>query len=192
MTISTVEIAAKFSKEHKHVLRDVKSIMRRKSEWADLLEETTYRDSYGRRKPLFRLSGHLKEFLFLKYENRLHGASLEKAFSQWLEELFNPDFIVSQQKVGKYRIDFVIGELVFIEYDEKEHDYKRIKDLNRLDEIKSILTNELNQDEASDQAFSIVRVKEGKEIEGVRKILVELDRLSNGNLSIYLNKEAKR
>lgn len=113
----------------------------------------------------------------------------EIKFNNLLSEMFPNEKIISQYRILDYRIDFFMPDLhIIIEYDEEQHKYQKKNDGIR---IKNIL-NELNRmvidgeplydGDASEpnpwldgkNIFSVIRVEKGKEIDGLRRICIEI------------------
>ena len=88
---------------------------------------------------------------------------------------------------GKYRVDFLLGTNVIVEYDEKYHEnnIQLEKDKEREQEIKEYFKNEVLFD---DYDIPIIRVKEGHEYEGIRNVidlLIGYEIISNWNNMAY-------
>lgn len=77
---------------------------------------------------------------------------------------------------GQYRVDFTIpGFSIAIEYDEQHHNYKDNYDKNRMEEINSKFWL-LEGFEENDNPPTWIRVKEGKEADGLKEIMIELSK----------------
>ena len=91
---------------------------------------------------------------------------LQEHVKTYAVDEYNPVF-VEEFRVGKYRLDYFFSDYgIIVEYDEKAHKYKVEEDESREQEIKKILGNEVK----------FVRVQEGKEFEGVIRIISELSK----------------
>lgn len=89
---------------------------------------------------------------------------------------------------GKYRIDFLLGQVLIVEYDEKYHEIggQKQKDSERIEEIREWFKQEVFLD---DWDIPVIRVKEGFEYQGVKKII---DHLVGYEYLSSWNNEAKR
>lgn len=72
---------------------------------------------------------------------------------------------------GKYRLDFKLGTTLIVEYDEEQHKYTQEEDKQRIE----YCINWLAENE-TDEGYKIpyVRVKKGKELEGLHDIILYL------------------
>lgn len=173
--ISSVQIAQQYNKRHKNVLRDIRSILKREDNFYLEFIEGVYVDSNSRMMPCFYISKKGEKRLHDRYKYNSRTASLEKSFYEWLRILFPNQNIIKQYPILNYRIDFYIKSLnIAIEYDENAHKYNKEKDILRQFDI---------QKEIPDIHF--IRVKEGKEVEGIRELLLLIDEL-NGNPVKYM------
>lgn len=93
----------------------------------------------------------------------MHRSRLEIEFIKMIEKILKGicDFVPQYQCCnGKYKIDiFEYKYGIAIEYDEKHHVSKKLEDENRQREIESEL------------GCVFIRVKEGREVEGINEIL---------------------
>lgn len=89
---------------------------------------------------------------------------------------------------GKYRIDFLLGQVLIVEYDEKYHETEdqKQKDSERIEEIREWFKEEVFLD---DWDIPVIRIEEGFEYQGVKKII---DHLVGYEYLSSWNNEAKR
>ena len=89
---------------------------------------------------------------------------------------------------GKYRIDFLLGTELIVEYDEKYHETKeqKRKDAQRIKEIREWFKENVFYD---DWDIPVIRVKEGLEYEGIREVI---DHLVAYEILSCWNYEARR
>ena len=72
---------------------------------------------------------------------------------------------------GKYLLDFKLGNTLIVEYDEKHHEYQNEKDAERIE----YCVDWLSKNEIKDlYRIPVIRVKEGKEFEGIHEIILHL------------------
>lgn len=181
---SSLIVADNFTKEHRNVLRDIERLVMRHKELSEAYLLTNMPDSYGRKRMGYMMTeaGYLA--LEAKYKYRAVSASLEKAFGKWIDGLFKESEIERQVVVGGYRIDFVIGGSIYIEYDEKEHKHTKESDMKKEDDVLSILFERVVAGQPSlsttrpEDHFRFIRVQEGNEIEGIRQILLALEEVT--------------
>ena len=89
---------------------------------------------------------------------------------------------------GKYKIDFLLGTELIVEYDEKYHETKeqKRKDAQRIKEIREWFKENVFYD---DWDIPVIRVKEGLEYEGIREVI---DHLVAYEILSCWNYEARR
>lgn len=186
---SSREVAEKFGKENKHVNEDIRRILKSN---ADLQYEfilSTYINSRGRIYPYYLLTNTALNILITKYRYSAINPRFEYKFGDLLRQMFPSEIIISQYKILTYKIDFFMPELnIIIEYDEEQHKYSKEKDHKRINEIKDELNRMIisgiplyDGDLAEPKPwlkgkniFSVVRVKKGNEIDGLRNICIKI------------------
>lgn len=97
---------------------------------------------------------------------------------------------------GKYRLDFYLKDTLIVEYDENHHEYQITKDDERIEYIRDWLATQDGYDDG--WRCPVIRVKKGKELEGLNRIIRHLagfemfDTQYNYNLEIcdYKNKKS--
>ena len=127
----------------------------------------------------------------------------EIEFEKRLKTIFNTENIITQMPVLKYRVDFWLPFAnMIVEYDEKHHKYSIEEDKKRIDKIqKEIMrkmtigekiypggSEEPNPHLKNKNIIELVRVKEGEEDVGLRKILVTIHERGNSP-AIFMEKE---
>ncbi|MEH7758173.1 Rha family transcriptional regulator [Bacillus pumilus] len=175
-------IADEFGKRHDSVIRTIESIIKKEKFYARECSLSQYKDTTGRKLKMYALTKKGRDRLYYRYQFGAYSPRLEKAFGEWLEKFFGEKLCVEKQrKVGKYRLDFFIPKFsLIIEYDEKEHEFKRESDIHRQKEINTLLKD-------SGISPMWIRVKEGMEIEGIREILHKLDHISKDSIMKFIN-----
>lgn len=101
----------------------------------------------------------------------VRGKRKELEFCEMLERILTPLGVIIEKQVSvinyKYRIDFIIGGSIAVEYDEYEaHKYSKESDekrMNEIDEYIDFMTN-------GDFGVKWIRIEEGKEFEGISNI----------------------
>lgn len=192
--IDSRDVADMIGKRHEHVLRGIGRILDREPNYKSEFIESPYRAGTGKSYRRYLVTQDGYERLLSQFIHRAQPASLERGFQTWLETLFNRKYLEKQKTIGGYRIDFVLVDSVFIEYDEKEHIYQTEYDLQKEHDVIEIAWKQtieenpwLAKSEPSEH-ISFIRVKEGDEVEGIRKILLELSRVTGSELAMFLNK----
>lgn len=74
---------------------------------------------------------------------------------------------------GKYRLDFYLKDNLIVEYDEEQHEWNKIIDDTRIQYCREWLKNE-EIDYEPNWCCPVIRVKKGKECDGIRKIIRHL------------------
>lgn len=103
---------------------------------------------------------------------------LECQFGKMLQEITQLDWKIQYPiDNNKYRLDFYLPHTLIVEYDECHHQYQEKEDKERIQYCREWLANnDENELEYgySDWRLPVIRVKQGKEFEGIRRILSHL------------------
>lgn len=187
--ITTVEIAEKFGKVHRSVLRCFRSFEGDEISMS-LFESYKYTSAQNKKLPAFSMGVDgfclltdtwgfsrgesakvkaeiLSEFghdFVIAFSSRTRH---EDGFSSMLNDFLSNDKIIREYPIAGKRIDFYLPEYsLAIEYDEEQHFSKdsREKDSERWNKIQSYITSEL------DEPMSLIRIKKGDEIRGLSNI----------------------
>ena len=126
----------------------------------------------------------------------------EKDFEATLKTIFNNEDIITQLPVLKYRVDFWLPFAnTIVEYDEKHHQYQTEEDKERIERIEQELMRKIIKGEKiypgghykpnpwlkNKNIISTIRVKEGKEDEGLRKILCVIQEDTGNSPTMYMS-----
>ena len=185
---SSLEVAEKFGKRHDSVLRDIDKIIKSNNKLKTDFILSNYTNSRGKNYRCYLLTNKAIEILETKYIYSAMNPRFELKFENLLRSLFPSIVILSQYPILNYRIDFFMPDLcIIVEYDEEQHHYTQKADTKRIDDIKNELnrmllagesfyddnkkTSKLLKDISS---FSVIRVKKGHEIDGLRNICIEI------------------
>ena len=141
-TIASMEVAIMIGKGHKELLRDIRRLIQRNPELQNEFILSSYISKQNKKLPCMKISKKGYEILKQKYKYNIRSARFEyKMLNEIIDFLtiLKQDFIM-QYKVLNYRIDMYLPQYnIAIEYDEREHLYKKEKDAKRELEIKQIL-----------------------------------------------------
>lgn len=110
----------------------------------------------GSDKEIVHLKETRKEFKFSKMLKTLTGI-------QWVEQ-YSIDG-------GKYRLDFYTDNGLIVEYDEKHHKYQTSKDIERMEYCLNWIGEQNLLKDGEHYSPAVIRVEEGKELEGLKRIL---------------------
>ena len=143
VTMSSREIAELTEKEHKNVIRDIRSMFSDVKLSEDEIVTSDYKDACGRTQKEYILSSKLHELLLSKYKGlaRVPMRLQEEAALKTIEQLLGVT-LIRQHKVLKYRIDGYDPESnTAYEIDEPQHNGKthQTKDQKRQQEIEAVL-----------------------------------------------------
>jgi very-short-patch-repair endonuclease len=178
--IDSLKIAEMYDRRHDHITRDIKVILEREPAYMSHFVETKYKNKRGKAYPCFLLSKEGEERLRSRYDHNIQSFRIEKAFGEWLDILFDSLHIEKQKRVGKYRVDFYLPDFsIIIEYDEKEHKYKEYLDQKREEEIIRIM-------QSKGVKPKIIRVQQGKEIIGIKEIILTIEEISKEPVTNYM------
>ena len=195
------EVAEKFGKRHSDVIRSIKNILKSSPELSSEFILSYYKATNGKLNPYYILSKKGSSILKTKYTYSAMSPRFEFKFDNMLKEMFPSKKIFTQYPILNYRIDFFMPDVnIIIEYDEEQHKYSKTEDVKRINEIKRelnrmVVVGEPFYDGGSDDAspwlegkdiFSVVRVKKGKEIEGLRNICIEITENTNQPYSDFM------
>lgn len=127
---------------------------------------------------------------FLDRDLKVIRARKENEFGTMLIRMFPNENIVTQLQVLNYKIDFYLPfAQIVVEYDENHHKYQVEEDEVRMRRIlkeldRKVVAGEVIYDEvcaepnphlADKNMHTYIRVEEGKEIEGVRNIMLAIE-----------------
>lgn len=186
---SSREVADRFSKNHKEVLRSIKNILKSSPELKSEFVLSEYINSRDRKYPFYFLTKKALNILNIKYTYSAMSPRFEFKFENLLREMFPLEKIIVQYPILNYRIDFFMPDVnMIIEYDEEQHKYSEAKDIKRMEEIKAELNRMIVVGEplykgGSDEpnpwlegvdSFSVIRVEKGNEIDGLRRLCIEM------------------
>lgn len=192
---SSLVVAETFGREHSDVKRGIEGLMVRHSELRNEFSLVNIPDSYGRKRMGYSMTQKGFEALEARYKYRARSASLERAFGEWLYGLFDENEVEEQVRVLNYRIDFVIGGFLYIEYDEKEHAYKKERDDEKERAVMAYLFQEIIKEQPGlattdpEDHIRFIRVAEGEEIDGIRRILHAIEEVTWGSPVRFLKQE---
>ncbi|MFE1562721.1 Rha family transcriptional regulator [Bacillus velezensis] len=175
-------IAEKFGKRHSDVLRDIAGILKRNPELVNDFHKSFYMSIQNRKLPIHKITIMGEKRLTARYEYGQRSPRLERSFGEWMEKFFGNSYsIEKQKKIGSYRLDFFFPEIyLIVEYDEKEHVYKTVADRSR----ESYINKYFHKRGITP---SWIRVKEDEEIEGIKEILLAINKITNGNVLTYIS-----
>lgn len=183
------EIANKYNRKNKHVNEDIRHILESCPSLESEFILSEYTSSRNRKYPLYLLTEKALNILDTKYSYSAMSPRFEFKFENLLREMFPSEKIFTQYQILNYRIDFFMPDVqIIIEYDEEQHKYSKNKDIQRMKEIKAELNKMLVNGEpfydgdSSEpnpwldgvDSFSVIRVEKGKEIDGIRKLCIEM------------------
>lgn len=188
---TTVDISKHYQKSHNHVMRDIDNLVKTKPELLEHIKESEYTNTRNKKYRCYLLDEYSSKALVNKYDFKIHNPRFEAMFSDMLKVLFPNELILQQYHILDYRIDFFMPNVnLIIEYDEEHHDLEvnKNKDVERMNNIVNELTRMVVVGEplyknASDEPqpwlenkniFSVIRVKKGEEIDGLRRICIEI------------------
>ena len=202
---TSLQIAEEFNKQHKHVLESIRNFINRNKDEKIHFYKTTYTDKKGEKRPMYYLDDYAEEVLRNKFKYNIRSARFEYKFANILKDMFPNEIIYSQVKLlnEKYRVDFILEFAnIFIEYDEKEHKYKKEYDEKRENEIikelnrktisgEDIFSNKIIKEPQlhleGKEIWKCIRVKEGEEIDGLRRLCIEITESTLSSCSDFMD-----
>ena len=102
-----------------------------------------------------------------------HQKRLECQFGDMLEKItgfeWEKQYIIDN---GKYRLDFLLKNVLIVEYDEEQHKYSIEEDYERIMYCRDWLSE--NEGEKDGWKYPVIRVKKGEELEGLNRIVRHL------------------
>lgn len=186
---SSIDIARKFNKNHKDVLESIDKILQSNKKLSLDFILSEYKNTRGRVYRCYYLTNNAVNILNTKYTYSAINPRFEFKFETMLREFFPSEKIFTQYKVLNYRIDFFLPDLqMIIEYDEEQHKYSKEKDETRINKIKEklnqmVINGEPLYEGDTDEPcpwleevdlFSVIRIEKGKEIDGIRRLCIEI------------------
>lgn len=124
-----------------------------------------------------KTSGRISEFLYSIDEKTVSifkPNRKEIEFGKMLKSLTNIEW-EEQYPIdgGKYFLDFY-STLLIVEYDESYHKYQEDEDFSRIKYCQEWLAEKGLNEEGNYHAPAVIRVKEGKELEGIKNVITHL------------------
>lgn len=189
-SICSIELADRFGKPHRHVLRSIKKLIKEDCNARAFFSESEYTSQQNKKLPRYEISfsgfslltdtwgfsrgdaapvkaaiiGEFGESCVVLSSARTRR---EDCFYDMLTEIFPFTKIFRQYHIAGYRADFYMPEhFLFIEFDEEQHfsDTARIKDEERWLSIRSFVM------ENFDDKIELIRVDVGNELRGIGAI----------------------
>ena len=137
--MNSIEIGEEYNKENSKVMRTIKSMLKRNPELSSHYHNTYCYDTYKRKRPIIEFDDIGEKILRDKFKYNIRNARFEykmmNEVCDYLDEM-NIEYI-RQYQILNYKIDlFLPSYNLCIEYDEKEHKYKKQYDKERENSIK--------------------------------------------------------
>lgn len=102
----------------------------------------------------------------------LKGIRKEFEFAKMLKTLTNIEWKEQYPiDAGKYRLDFYSESGLIIEYDEEHHKYQTTEDIERMEYCLNWIGEQNLLKDGEHYSPAVIRVEEGKELEGLKRIL---------------------
>lgn len=184
--IFSTDLAEETDKRHSNVTRDIKNFITRHPEYKHDFIPCFYADKYGRSKPRYYLTAKAKEVMLNKYKFGGQASRLELSFEQILKGVITSEPVITQMSVLNYRVDFYIPLAhIIVEYDENHHKYQEHEDEIRMVSIRREIMRKIVEGEPlyegdnpeaapwlkGKDILHVIRVKQGEELDGLRRIL---------------------
>ena len=201
-TISSREVAEMMEvKEHSKMIRKIDQLISRNPETTNLFIKSSYKDSSGKRNREYQVTKEGLELLLSTKKLNTRSARFEFKFANLLKDMFPNEVILEQYPVLNYRVDFLLPfASIVVEYDEKHHKYQSEKDEHRMREIIEELSRKIVEGEPlydgdtaeptpwmkGKDVYTVIRINEGEEIDGLRRILLEIENNTSNNIAMYL------
>lgn len=134
------EIAIKYEKRHKSILRTIDRITKKNPELSEYFMKSSYISKDGRCLIQYDIDDMGADILKNRFKYDVRSARFEYKYLNEIKDFLNLMNIesVEQYKVGNYRIDLYIPKYnIAVEIDEEEHKYKRDYDLIRQNYIEN-------------------------------------------------------
>lgn len=199
--VNSRELAKKFGKQNKHVNETIRSILKSTPQMEKHFKKSTYKSKRGRIENCYDLDEVALNILNIKYKYSSMNPRFEIKFKNLLYEMFPNEKIIPQYHILDYRIDFFMPDLhMIIEYDEDHHKYQKENDDIRMKDILNELnrmiidgeplydgdSSEPNHWMKSKKMFSVIRIEKGKEIDGLRRLCIEITENMMTSCSNYM------
>ena len=197
VVVNSRTIAEKYGKEHKHIMRDIRNLIKLSNELKDNFIKSVYVNKNNRKMPEYKINETGLKILTSTYK---YGKQLncdndyityyvrpEYNFLKILKDMFPKSNIQSQMPILNYRVDYYIPEgRIIVEYDEEPHKYNIEKDEIRILEIKKEIMKRiidgvpifLGEEDCCANLWlkdkditHVVRIEKGNEFKGLNEIL---------------------
>lgn len=122
------EIAEKFEKQNKDVIRSIRNLIKRNPELSKHFIEDSYIAENGKGNVQFQIDNVGADILMNKFKYNIRSARFEYKYINEIQDFLNVINIkyISQYSVGNYKIDLYIPKYnIAIEIDEEEHKYQQ-------------------------------------------------------------------
>lgn len=182
---SSRDVAERFGKQNKHVNEAIRKLITSNPEMKKHFIISKYKSSRGRYETEYILDEEGLNLLNYKFGFSVMSPRFEIKFKNFLQELFVGLKIIHQYFIDGYKLDFFIPDLnMIIEYDEDHHKYTSEQDRNRMNIIIDTMYNMIKMNKPlykedtnlrktllkNPNLFSVIRVKKGNEITGIKDI----------------------
>lgn len=199
---SSRDVAARFGKQNKHVNEAIRKLIISNPEMKKHFIISKYKSSRGRYETECILDEEGLNLLNYKFGFSVMSPRFEIKFKNLLQELFVGLKIIHQYFIDGYKLDFFIPDLnMIIEYDEDHHKYTSEQDRNRMNIIIDTMYNMIKMNKPlykedtnlrktllkNPNLFSVIRVKKGNEITGIKDICKKIETYSNFSCTYFMN-----
>lgn len=199
---SSRDVAERFGKRNSEVNRTIKNLIMANPETKKHFIVSKYKSSRGRYENDYLLDETGLNLLNFKFGFSLMSPRFEIKFQNLLQELFLGLKIIHQYFINGYKLDFFIPDLnMIIEYDEDHHKYTSEQDHNRMNIIIDTMYNMIKMNKPlyeedtnlrktllkNPNLFSVIRVKKGNEITGIKDICKKIETYSNFSCTYFMN-----
>ncbi|MGL5566011.1 MAG: Rha family transcriptional regulator [Plesiomonas sp.] len=189
-SICSTEVASRFSRTHRHVLRAIKKLIKEDLNASAFFSESEYTSQQNKKLPCYDMTfsgfslltdtwgfsrgaaapvkaaiiGEFGESCVVLSSARTRR---EDCFYEMLTDIFPFTKILRQYHIAGYRADFYMPEhFLFIEFDEEQHfsDAAKKKDTERWESIRGFIAGNF------DDKVELIRVDVGNELRGIGAI----------------------
>ncbi len=201
-TISSREVAEMMEvKKHSDMLAKIDNLIKRNHEVKNMFIVSGYKDLKGEMRREYQITPDGVKLLLDTKRLNTRSARFEFKFANLLKQLFPNEVILEQYPVLNYRVDFLLPfASIVVEYDEKHHKYQLEKDEHRMREIIEELSRKVIEGEPlydgdtseptpwmkGKDVYTVIRINEGEEVDGLRRILLEIEKNTSNNITMYL------
>jgi hypothetical protein len=188
------DLANEIGVSHSNAMQKVNQFVNRFRQYKNHVKHTYLTHDNGKSFNALEISKEVFEVCVAQHTIRNARKGLHKGVEEWIFGLFPNEYIIPTYEIGEEKVDFYFKDLgIVVEYDDNKHCDDREVIRERL--IQEALRREciahgcddLNiVNNPSHVSFPFVRIIRGKEVQGVRDLLIAMRNKTRQDVVQYM------